>query len=300
MVEKKKKRCGKSEVLTKTEKLFLEKVSLGITTPKKLMLSTKLKKTRVYKVLADLKRKGYLKNTMENTDPTIPYKKGNYVRLHGVHFNIKILYQDERYSKIRNNNNRIIKWVGGHKLVLYKNNIDLYGKCSFEASFVEKAFFDSLAYWDKLIARLESEYKVILTKPRSQNIKVCMIHYADVNNNIAKECVLQGGDGLHLYGREDGKLWCLVDCSMGRFELEFVHPETAKEDFEKVVGRHINDWRYNEPPTNTEIMAILRDIVAANKETANGLSAVVQLLSKSQSISEPKGELEHEKPTYIG
>ena len=273
------KNSGKSGELTQNEKLILEKVGLGIVTAKKLCLSTGLKKSRVYEILKGLRQKGLLRKGMEKTEPTIPLKPGNYFRLHGADFNIGILYQDGRYEKIRDGKNRIIEWVGGHKIIHFKNTIEVYGKCSFEAESLQKAFYDSLKYWDKLLCKLEAEYKVMLVKPRSQNISCVMLHYAEVNNGIAAE-VHKEHDKLKIYGSDDGKLWCLADFSNKKKELETVHKETGKQDME-VCQRYLNDWRDNEPLTNSEIVSDIKRL----EEITGKLSAVLSKLAESQLIT---------------
>lgn len=297
-MEKATKKGGKSGELSQNEQLILDKVGLGIVTVKKLGLSTGFGKTTVYNILKKLRVKGLLRKGMEKTDPTIPLKAGNYFRLHGADFNIRIIYQDERYEKIRKDRNKIITWVGGHKIVLFKNTIEVYGKCSFEAECLQKAFYDSLKYWDVLFCKLEAEFKVMLVKPRSNNISCVMLHYAEVNNGVAEE-VHREENKLKIYGSDDGKLWCICDFSNKNNEFETVHGERGKQDME-VCQRYLNDWRDNEPPTNSEIMRILRDIVEANKETAAGLSAVVALIKPLRTQDKEEGVDLDEKPRYIG
>lgn len=271
--------------LTNTEKVILGMLSNEYLTPKKIAIRRRCSKQAVYQHILSLKRKGYLKkgfNILEKNESTI--KVNQKIRLHAQEFNIKIIYLDERYKSLLNKCNVIN--LEGNTIRLYRNSIEVYSGQSFYADDVNKATAKSIRYFNKLFVRLEDELKIILIKPRKQNIKQVNAHYAEINNELAEECEKKC-DKIRIYTTEDGKLWFVIDNSFNMHEAETLHPNTNKEDM-KNVQNHFNDIRNNSPPTLSELMGIMKEIVQINKETSSGLNAITHFIS-NQLPQEMKG-----------
>ena len=73
----------------------------------------------------------------------------------------------------------------------------------------------------------------MILKERKANIKLVNSHYAEVNNEFAKE-YNEKKVKLHIYTTDDSRLWFTIDHSFNLDEAEFLHPETAKPDITKV------------------------------------------------------------------
>lgn len=234
-----------------------------------------------------MKKNNPLFNPPPNFKP--PFNK---IRLHGQEFNIRILFKDHRYKgKVGG-----VVYIDGNTIRLFRDTIEVYSGQSFYADDVQKATIDSFKYWNRFFLRLESEFKVILIKPRSQNIKLVNQHYSEVNNEFAEECERKG-DKIKVYTTEDGKLWFTIDNSFNLHEAETLHPQTAKEDMSDSVRPFFNDLRDNRPPTLSQLMQVFDKIAKINEETASGLNCITNFI-RSQFPAEEEGE--GERPNYLG
>lgn len=302
--------------LTIAEKEILHLITEEFLTQKKIALQRNCSRQAVNKVIRSLKKKGFLnianqkvpqEMKVDKTRPTTPicqpknnpfFQKNQEnhtpiahgIRLHGQEFNIKILFKDKRYIELLKKSN--INFIDGNTIRLYKNSIEVYSCHSFFADTPQKATVKSFEYWNRLFARLEHDFKISLIKPRYQNIRLVNQHYAEINNELSKECEIKS-DKIRVYTTDDGKLWFTIDNSFNLHEAETLHPKTAKQDMEEVV-KHFSDIRNNKPPTLSELMSAINEIVKVNTETASGLNSIVsimkaQLPSKVISKDDDKG-----------
>jgi hypothetical protein len=251
----------------------------------------------VYQTIKQLKQKGLLSKSyksIENIQSTI---QGNArFRLHGLEFNIQILHLSELYKKIRKKANHIL--IDGNTVRLYNNSLEVYCSKSFFGDSVQKVTKDSAVYINRLFLRLENEFKIIIVKDRTQNIRIVNAHYSEINNSLAKECNIKK-ERIKVYSN-DGKLWFLIDNSFNLNEAETVNPKTSKVDMEEVVAPFFNDLRENEAVTMSEIKHLLFLVIKENKDTATGLNSVVQILkAQMQPIQQEEG-LPKSKPDYVG
>lgn len=276
--------CGIAK-LTKTEEEVLSlSTEPEFLTPHQIATRRGVKVHAIWKIIRSLKKKGALTNTIKRvnfsrptTKPTTEIKP-NLIRLHGQEWNIKILYQSPKYQEIVKKSNTI--FLDEHTICLHKNSIEVYageGK-SFFADKAQKAFSDSLKYWNSFFVKLENHLNVILIKPRCQNIRLVNQHFARVNSKLQEHSV-EHDYKIKIYGKDDGKLWFIADDSFGLAEDETVHPKTSKYDREE-VDKHLNDWRDNNPPvnsqlataiskTNESIQSMTKDVSTFTKESAN-------------------------------
>lgn len=290
---------GPSQKLTLVEQEVLDLLCVEFLTPKKVAIRRHCSKQAVSKVIIRLKKKGAFGlayNRVDKSQPTCQpsiksqplgkdYTKLNSIRLHGQEFNIKILFKDLRYRGKLEKSNTI--FVDGNTIRLYKNSIEVYSGQSFFADDTQKATVKSFEYWNRFFARLEHDLKVILVKPRSQNIKLVNQHYAEINNELAEECEKKS-DKIRVYTTDDGKLWFTVDNSFNLHEAETLHPKSAKGDMQDVVRPFFNDLRDNKPPTLSELMGVLNEMALINKETASGLNVIVSFLKTQVPKPEEK------------
>jgi len=294
-VEKKGLKLGEGQAnLTKTEREILHLISDEFLTVKKIAIRRGTSPQATYKTINNLKEKGVISNGLkmvEKSQPTFkPFNHG--VRLHGQEFNIKLLFKNHRYKDILGRSN--VLYVDGNTIRLYRNSLEVYSGQSFFGDDVQNVTAKSFKYWNRFFARLENDLKVILIKPRYQNIRLVNAHYAEVNNELAKDCNVRA-DKIKVYATDDGKLWFLIDNSFNLHEAETLHPETSKDDMGEVVKPFFNDLRDNSPPTLSQMMVLFKESAGINKETAAGLNAIVSLLKPPES----NGGLEG-KPEYIG
>ena len=281
--------------LTPIEKEVLNMVAIEYLTAKQVSIRRQCSTQMVYKIVRSLRKKGALTSTnkmVANFLSTMQPK--NQIRLHGQEFNIKIIYKDHRYKDKIKKSNQI--HIDGNTIRLYKNSLEVYGGQSFFGDDVQKATAKSIQYWDKLFTRLENDLKILIVKNRAQNIKVVNQHYAEINNGLATDCEMKG-DKIKIYTTEEGKLWFLIDNSFNLHEAETVHPETSKQDMQDSIRPFFNDLRDNKPPTMSELMCAIKQVIDINKETAAGLNAVVQAMKPQQ----PTPSLQPKTPIdYLG
>jgi len=275
--------CGVAHLTPTEEAVLALSVEPEFLTPQQIATRRGVKVHAIWKVQRALRKKGALTKTNKRVNFSRPTAKPttkikpNLIRLHGQEFNIKILYQPSKYQKTVEKSNTI--FLDGHTIMLYKNSIEVYAGegQSFFAEKAQKAFSDSLKYWNSFFVKLEDQLNLILVKPRCQNIRLVNQHFARINSKLQEHSVNEDYK-VKIYGKEDGKLWFVADDSYGLAEDETVHPKTSKNDRE-VVDKHLNDWRDNSPPVNSELSAA---ILETNKSIQT-VSAEVGVFSKESA-----------------
>lgn len=286
--------------LTKTEREISHFIDNEYLTAREIAIRRKTSKSAVYKIIRSLKKKGALNIVHKNAGTFEPKLLKNQIRLHGEEINIKILYKDKSYEKlIRKPSNFILD---RNRIHLYKNSIKIYSGQSFYADAPEKALYNSMPYWNRFLVRLENNLKVLFLKGDNLNIRIVKVHFAETQNEIAKEYEASG-DSLKIYAREDGKLWLTIDNSFKLQELETSHSKTAQPDITRVT-KHLNDWREHDSLTSSEITKIIGQITKQDKKTSeiqkntcliqqnisNQLKLTLDLLFPKQKINNQKQE----------
>ena len=192
--------------ITKTEADVLHLLTEEFLTPRQASIRRKKSKQAIYKTIQNLKKKGYLTSTYKKVDfSRITSQPRRQIRLHRQEFNIKIIFKDHRYERIRDNNKKVII-VDGNTIRLYRDSVEVYSGHSFFGSDVQKATARSFEYWNRFFVRLENDLNVILVKSRKQNITLVNQHYAEVDNELAVECEKKA-EKIRIFTRDDGKLW---------------------------------------------------------------------------------------------
>ena len=298
-----------NQILTQAEQDVLCLLTQEFLTPKKVALRRKCSHQSIYKIIKKLRKKGAINQfseevaksqaTMQPLKRMQPLKSNHQIRLHGQEFNIKILYKDQRYKKILEKANTIN--IDGNTIRLYRNSIEIYSGQSFYADTAQKATVRSFQYWNRLFARLENDLKLILIKPRSQNIKLVNQHYAEINNELAEECEKKA-DKIRVYSTDEGKLWFVIDNSFNLHEAE-TQGRTSKQDMDDTVRPFFNDLRDKNPPILSEVWKLVAELAKHEKELGAGLHSVVEIL-KSQ-FPKPKEKEEEvvrpsSRPDYFG
>jgi len=283
---------------TKIEQEILHYLSNEFLTVKQIAIRRQCSTSNIYKIIRKLKKKGLLNPTnqmVHKIQPTLS-KKLNQIRLHGQEFNIKILYKDQRYKKLLKKSNLIN--IDGNTIRLYSNSIEVYSGMSFYADDPQKATSNSFKYWNKLFTRLEHQLKIIIVKPRYQNIRLVNSHYAEINNELSEECERKGYK-LRIYTKDDGKLWFVIDNSFNLHEAETLHPKTAKKDMEKIQP-YFNDLRDDSHYLPSEVKRILLPTLKLVQEIAeaqlNQTKIIETLLPKKITTK----SIKKERMDYVG
>ncbi len=250
--------------LTPSENDILHLLSEEYLTPKQIVLRRGCSKQYVYKVIRSLKKKGELTpnfkkvyKVQSSSKPKAP------IRLHGEEFNIKIIWQDHKYQDMLSRCNLL--YLDSNTIRLYKNSIEIYSGNSFTGKTAKECQTKSMSYWNKFFHRLENDLKVILVKPRKQNIKLVNSHYAYMDSEICKNTLENDDKNIQIRTTDDGKVWMITDQSLQGFEDETIHSKTSYEDRNK-VDKYFNDLRDNNPPTNSEIYQILTQSLLQSKK----------------------------------
>lgn len=260
----------KKSVLTIAEREVLKNITEDFLTPKQVQHRRGCSRQAVYKILKKLREKGYLNTGQQKVDKIEAVVNQRLVRLHGQEFNIKILFQNPTYQKLLKRSN--ILFLSGHTIKLYRNSVEVYAGegTSFYGDDAQEAIAKSLEYWKKFFVRLENELKCVLVKPRSRNIRQVNSHFARGDSEISENAV-QNNQKIKIFAQEDGKLCYITDNSFNMYEDETVHPKTAKKDRE-AVDKQVNDWRLNNPPTNSYLNHNQQNIMSNQQEITKNLT----------------------------
>jgi len=285
--------------ITEAEAEVIHLLTDEFLTPKQVAIRRKTSTQFVYKIIKNLKKKGLIDrayNKVAKSQSTL--QPCNQIRLHGQEFNIKILYKDQRYKELLNKANTLN--VDGNTIRLYRDSIEVYSGISFYADDVDKATARSMDYWNRFFRRLEHDLKLILVKPRYQNIRLVNQHYAEINNELAEECEKKAYK-IRVYATDDGKLWFTIDNSFNLHEAETQHPGTAKQDMGDVVKPFFNDLRDKEHIPLSKISQYMADTSHQVNEISHGVKALADYLqSQIPKKPEDNGIDRKIKPEYIG
>lgn len=267
----------KIKALTQAEQEVLKLITEEFLTPKQIQLRRQCTRQAFYKILKSLKEKGAINlglQKVDNSEAPVNHVNQKPIRLHGQEFNIRIIFQDHNYQNLLEKSNII--YIEGHTIKLYRSSIEVYAGegISFYGDDAQECFSKSLVYWKKLFVRLENQFKVILVKPQTQNIKIVNQHFARGNSEVYVNAT-NHREKIKIFAKEDGKLAFITDDSFGFMEDETVHPKTAKPDREE-IDKQINDWRLNHPPTNSQLAQHILGVSQNLESYAVHLKAHVQ------------------------
>jgi DNA-binding Lrp family transcriptional regulator len=242
--------------LSRIQKEIIHLVSDEFLTIKQIAERRKCSLQAVYKIITKIKEKGFLDGALNKVEKVPTTFHPTDIRLHGQELNIRILWQDNKYQELLNKSNTL--FLDGNTIRLYKNSIEIYSGQTFFGKEVNDAEKRSLEYLQRFLARLEHELKIGIIKNKARNIKIVNQHFARGDSEIADNAI-KNRERVWVYAEEDGKLAFITDDSFGFKEDETVHPITGKPD-RLAVDKQVNDWRLNNPPTNSELAGHIRDL----------------------------------------
>jgi hypothetical protein len=290
-----------------TEVLYL--LTEEYLTPRQISIRRKTSVAAVYKTMTKLRNKGLLKGGLNrglkkkqstNTiqPPATTKKFRHFIRLHGQEWNVKILYKSERYDILREKSNRFI--IDDNTVRLYKNSMEIYSAetLMFEAEDEQRATSLSFQYWNKIFKRLEHDLGIILIKNRCHNFKIVNSHYAEIDNELAKEYNKRKVI-LNIYGTDDGKLWFKIDNSWQLHEAETLHPERSKKDMTRVKAL-FNDIRDNDHIPISRISQYLADSSQQINELSHYAKILSSFLVNQGGLKKPQNGIDRSKrPDYV-
>ena len=288
--------------LTPTEKEVLFLLTHEFLTPNQIAIRRQRTQQSVSKIMCSLKKKGAINianhpnNMVVKNQPT-SQPTTNFIRLHGQEFNIKILWKEYKYKQLTEKSNTLM--IDGNTIRLYKNSIEIYSGQSFYADDTQKATVRSMEYWSRFFARLEHEFKVILVKPRSQNIKLVNQHYAETNNELSQECEKKS-EKIKVYTTDDGRLWFTIDNSFNLHEAETLHPHSAKEDMQDTVKPFFNDMRDKSHYLPSQIRITVEATLELVKEVAAAQLNQTKLIEALLPKPVKEKSMKQERPFYVG
>jgi len=245
-----------SPKLTIAEQEILHLISDEFLTLKQIAKRRQCSLQAVYKIIKKLKQKGAYNVGLKKVEKIQPTFNRSDIRLHGQEFNIRILWQNNKYQELLNKSNTL--FIDSNTIRLYKNSMEIYSGNSFYGKNPTEAENNSLDYFKRLFNRLEHDLSIIIVKDRARNIKIVNQHYARGDSEICDNSI-KNRKRVWVYAEEDGKLCFITDDSFGFREDETIHPITAKID-RKAIDKQINDWRLNNPPTNSELAVHIENL----------------------------------------
>lgn len=215
--------------------------------------------------------------------PTYPIKR--YWRLHGCEFNIHILWKSDFYEK-RQREKGNLYYLDGQTIRLYRNSIEVYQGKDKELSFIgetiEEVSSQEVEYFNALFKEIEKKLQIIIVKGENTRIKMVKSgHYAEVNNELAKEYNSKR-QKIQIRAK-DNKIWFEIDHSFNMDEAEFKHPETSKEDAEK-LNRYWQDIREKPSYLPSENARFISDLIERQTENAiitKGILKAIDLLRET-------------------
>ncbi len=290
--------------LTKKEAEILYLANVECFTNKQIAISRGITERYVRKVIQNIKKKGLYEAGRNNSSvlgggvSKKEQKNSKFWRLHKLHFVVSPYYFFPRYHKMR-------QALGGYAISYRDWSITFHEKVvefqlkalvDFRDPDKWKALDKGSEAFQRSLREVASKYGFAFEKEGRASIKLVDHHLAYTNSDFSaavKE------DYLAIRG-EDGKIWFTCDRSKGLREHEYTHSQRAVSDSEKIEP-YLNDMLYNDPPTISEIMVLLKDVVSNQKELSAGLVSILKLI-KPPGLKD-KEEITMNpsiKPDYIG
>lgn len=277
--------------LTKKQSEVLHLLSDEFKTIKEISLSRKTSRQAVHKIVKKLKEKGLINRDFKKVDKSggtlDPFIKQNPnsdplishgIRLHGQEFNIRILERTSEYENIRKKGNKIS--FDHNTIKLYKDTLEVYSNKSFIGETPSDAYKKGLDYWKSFFIKLENQFKILIVKDRVHNIKEVKSHYSETNNELAKDCN-KNREKIRIKADEDNKTWFVIDNSFNLHEAETIHPETSKNDMERVIQPFFKDLRQGDYYLSSEVKTILNQLVNTQIQQTLKLNKSIELVNKS-------------------
>ncbi len=269
-------------------------VSEGLRTPRQVAARLRIHPRTARQYIKTLRDAGLLNicgEPMGGVSGESGERKGR-VRLHAVQFKAGIIGGVCRP--------RVIPRVLGWRVVVNRSCVEFYGGggCWFGRDESE-AFGRCLDDVVRCAHRVSHDLRVILVKPRRNNWELVRAEWATEDSEVAREHEVRGVR-LEVRGVEDGRVWLWGDWS----KKEPEHETRDKEDSE-AVARRLNDWRENDPPTDSELYGMVGRLLSYQEQTQKQLrdvSATVNFLMRRLKQSED-GDVPGEsrgRPYYVG
>ena len=174
-------------------------------------------------------------------------------------------------------------------------------KKKFYAESEQKALWKSLGFWNDVIHKLEDRLGVLIFKKGAQAFEFLYQEFETQDSAVAIDAERKGHIWRVFHG-DDGKLRLSVDWSEGTPNHETHHKRDAHVD-SVVFEKHVNSILDNpQAPTFAELTNMVREIAVVNKETAQGLKTVVEVMKTQfpkRDVVEPT-DLKGVKPDYFG
>ena len=244
-------------------------------------------------------KKGYLKNKGDKSSTPFTTVTGK-IRAHAQRFKI-FIGENDKYMLRRKKCNFI--FMKGCKVFLHSSSIEViagdtiefYGKDSTEA------VNNSWRFWDWFFDLLEDDLKIPLFKDRKQNFKITFLHLA--REGAAEASGLIDKNIYQIRSSDDGRVFLQWDKSKGPAEREYVRAEGRSLEDSEILEPFFDDLlqeglKANEVFKISDLKILIKDLIQENKETAAGLSAVVELLRPRElKIVDDKQVV---KPDYVG
>lgn len=285
--------------LGSAEKAVMGLLHQGITGSRQIASRQGFSKRRANQIMASLRKKGYIGVSI----PTIP--KTEVTRedheellerhnIHALRLRVHVHWMHERY---KNAPNQFYEEFHGVRVDCHHRYILVETKGQrFYGVTPEKALWNSLGFFKRLIRKLENRLGVVILKDGSCAFEVL---YAEWEEGDATEAIdaERRGTRWMVFHPADGKLRVTTDHSFSP-SLEFHHVRDAYQD-RTTWTKQVNAILSNpECPTMPELAKALALQVELSHETAAGMKMIVDLMKpKDQSETKmPDGW----RPDYCG
>lgn len=273
--------------LTETQKEVLHYLTVLKLTPKEILLRRGGTPQNLGQIIKKLGKKGYLVDPNKNA-----FDEGGVAsvlkakwRYHALQFIIRPYYFYPRYHKMRKEQGNYGVNYGDWVFRFHEDMIEVYLKEFVDFADISKyeAISKARHSFNKYVSRAADKYGFEYIKDQKVNIKLVKHHLACSGSGVAK--ARKDARYCQICSYRDGKVFFTFDASRGLREHEYVHPDRAISDSEKLEPV-FNSYVNYDCMMPHEMTAYLQTIIKVQADYAEQIKRHLEVQTKTLKTME--------------
>ena len=291
---------GNIKGLTKVQREVLHYLTVLKLSPKEILSRRGGTPQNLGQIIKKLGKKGYLDDQNKNAFikggvPSVLKAKWRY---HALQFIVRPYYFYPRYKRTREQSGNYGINYGDWVFRLHDDMVEVYLKEFVDFADVSKyeAIDKARASFNKYVSRAAEKYGFEYVKDQKVNIKLVKHHLACSGSGVAK--ARKDARYAQLCSYRDGKVFFTFDASRGLREHEYVHPDRAVSDSEKLEPV-FNSYVNNDCMMPHEMTAYLQTIIKVQADYAANIQQHLVVMQKMSDTLDQQNKIIKKQNTML-